>query len=104
MGALQAQEFADAVSNDQVQLEQALEWHLTANHWPSLPLEYVGILSRTIRSINECLIDEDDFIALPLTLPVIPNRAELSNDEDCFVIPARDLLDITHCWHFINTP
>lgn len=102
MGSLQASEFAQAVEDGRIQLEPALGWHLTSNHWPPLPVEYVEILSNVIRGINEGRITEDDFVALPTTLKVLPSRAELNNDEDAYVIPAGELIDITHCWHWID--
>lgn len=37
MGSLQAQEFASATAAGAIQLEAALHWHLTANHYPPHP-------------------------------------------------------------------
>jgi hypothetical protein len=101
MGALQAMEFAAAVSDSSIDLEPALQWHLTANHWPPLPIEYVGILAAVIRDMNSGLIDETDGVTLPRGLRIVPGKAKV-NEEGDLVILTSDLLDATNCWFFVE--
>jgi hypothetical protein len=101
MGALQASEFAAAVKNSEIDLEPALHWHLTANHWPPLPVEYVDILSAVIRDINSGVLEDTDDVVLPRSLRIFPGDSEEDDDGD-FVVFAGDLLDATNCWFFIN--
>lgn len=48
MGSLHAQEFASAVADKRVALDQALTWHLTVNHYPPLPLSILPAVKRAI--------------------------------------------------------
>jgi hypothetical protein len=102
MGTLQATEFASAVHDENISLESALDWHLTANHWPSLPVEYIEILANVIRDFNDGVIDEASDIALPSTITILPSRAEWDEDRNCYTVSAGLLIDITHCWPFIE--
>lgn len=59
MGALQAQEMAEALP-----LEDALAWHLRANHYPPVPHEMIPVCKEAIEAVNE--YDFDRQIELPL--------------------------------------
>lgn len=58
MGSLQAVEMAEAL-----ELEEALAWHLRANHYPPIPLEMVGVCVEAIQAVNE--YDENREVELP---------------------------------------
>lgn len=63
MGNLQAQEFASMVEDEGLDLTTALEWHLTANHFPPLPLELVPVAVKVIDLANQ--EDWDAEVELP---------------------------------------
>ena len=58
MGATQAREMADTLP-----LEQALEWHLRANHYPAIPTSMVEPCKQAIAAAN--IGNWDDEIELP---------------------------------------
>ena len=63
MGAFQGAEFAGMVSDGSITLERAVTWHLTANHFPPVPVSMVEPCLRALRAVNE---DCGDFrIELP---------------------------------------
>lgn len=101
MGALQATEFANAVHSGVIDLQAALQWHVTANHWPPLPVEYVDILSSVVIGVNGGELDELDEVTLPGSLRIFPGQADQNEDGD-FVVRVGDLLDATNCWFFVD--
>lgn len=102
MGTLQATEFASAVQHDTMSLETALTWHLTANHWPELPIEYVDVLAQAIRRYNSQEILDEDLVALPGDLKTVPIFAIHDPDTNTYLVEVGYLFDITHCWPFIE--
>lgn len=52
MGNLQAEEFAAIVGRGELQLEQALTWHLQSNHYPPVPVRFVPVCKRAIELAN----------------------------------------------------
>lgn len=59
MGSTQAREMAE-----RLELDQALTWHLRANHYPPIPLEMVEVCKDAIVAFNE--LDYNREIDLPL--------------------------------------
>lgn len=101
MGNLQAAEFAQAVNDNEISLESALSWHLTANHFPSLPTEYVALLSEVIQSVNAGNLALGDWVTLP-DVPTIPSRAVWDEELEVNRVLVGDLILLTHCEHFID--
>ena len=58
MGSLQAYEMADAMT-----MEQGIEWHLTSNHYPPVPVTMCQPCIRAIEACNDG--DHDRLIDLP---------------------------------------
>ena len=56
MGSTQAREFAEMTSEGEVSMEQALAWHLQANHYPPVPTSMVQPCIDAIRAI----VDDED--------------------------------------------
>jgi hypothetical protein len=52
VGNLQASAFADEVATGNCSIDQALTWHLTANHYPPLPLSILPVCKRAIEKAN----------------------------------------------------
>ena len=44
MGSLHAREFADAAKSGEVNLEQAMIYHLTANHYPPISARWAPVV------------------------------------------------------------
>lgn len=79
MGALQAREMAKMCADN---LEQAIAWHLTSNHFPPIPLSMVQPCIEAIDAYWED--DLDKLISLPegvgyRGLTVAPARAIIIN-------------------------
>jgi hypothetical protein len=62
MGSLQAAAFAEAVKDGDTNLSAALTYHLTANHYPPLPISLVPVAERVI----ELAQNEDWFAKVEL--------------------------------------
>jgi hypothetical protein len=46
---MQAAEFSDMVERGEIKLAVALEWHLTASHYPPVPLSMLPVCERAIK-------------------------------------------------------
>lgn len=99
MGYATAAAFSDAVQADEVSLERALGYHLTANFYPSLTTAYVQPLIEALQAVAE-----DDgalMISLPDHLLILPATAEKIDgtwmvDADTLVSIARAEPFLTH--------
>lgn len=63
MGHMHATEFASAVEDGTVSLDQALAWHLRSNHFPPVPLTMVPVCAAAIEAVN------DDDLGREIDLP-----------------------------------
>lgn len=63
MGMHNAMGMKQAVDDGMVELRQALTWHLSANHYPPLPVELVDVCVRAIHLAEEG--EPDAIINLP---------------------------------------
>lgn len=59
MGHTQAAAFAEAVADGEVSLEAALEYHLTANHFPPIPRSVIPVAVKVIELANVGEFDAD---------------------------------------------
>jgi hypothetical protein len=74
MGALTA-----GILAEEFDLEQGLRVHITSNHYPPLPLEYVNIARKAIDIYNDTF-DCDALIELPQDLQPRPVLVQWVND------------------------
>lgn len=97
MGYATAVAFSDAVEDQQVSLERALAFHLTANFYPSLTTAYVQPLIEAL----EAVADDDGalMISLPDGLMIIPERAEVV--DGTLMIDADTLVQIARAEPFL---
>lgn len=72
MGNLNAVEFAESVRNNEVQLDQALNWHITANHYPPVNPVFIPTCKKAIELANQGNWDE---------VIVMPNKREKTVSE-----------------------
>lgn len=63
MGTTNALGMAEEVADGNITLYKALEWHLTANHYPPMPLAMVGVCQHIIETQGDW--GYDDYISLP---------------------------------------
>lgn len=63
MGSMNALGMNEAVVDGLIELRQALSWHLTSNHYPSVPLSMLDACVLAIGYMNE--EDTDANITLP---------------------------------------
>ncbi len=63
MGTTNAEGMAEQVAAGNISLEQAIEWHLTENHMPPVPLAMVEVCTRIIKTQGEWGYGDD--ISLP---------------------------------------
>jgi hypothetical protein len=63
MGSMNALGMNEAVVDGLIELRQALSWHLTSNHYPSVPLSMLDACVLAIEYMNE--EDTDANITLP---------------------------------------
>lgn len=98
MGSHAAQAMAAAVAAEQVDLKGALSWHLTGNHFPPLPYEYVEPLYTALVLVANNL--PTDVVEIPEGIQPVPGRA-VENDEGVLVIQAADLVEACHAWSFL---
>jgi hypothetical protein len=52
MGTMQAAAFAEEVQQGNIDLDSALEWHLTANHYPPMHPLFVPSAKEAIEAVN----------------------------------------------------
>ena len=102
MGYMSTVGFAEAVEDGQATVEQAIYWHVRANFYPPLPEEYVQILSRVIRGINDHGDPVDGEVHLPGDLNPVPMQATWDESLSCWVLKAYDLRNATHAWPFLT--
>jgi len=84
MGSLGATGMAGAVTEGQVSLEAALDWHLRSNHFPPVSLDFIPTCVRAIELAN----DEDFDVEIEM-----PNGITKTAGEIC---------DGLHLWAFID--
>jgi hypothetical protein len=94
MGNVNAEGFAEAVAEGYASLRQAVAANLQSNHFPPIPVAYVDPVISAIDAAND-----DDSTRL---IPLPDNLAYWHEGRDVLVIPASDLLDITHSWGFTS--
>lgn len=98
MGSLNAQAMAEAVAQEQVSLLRALGWHLTANHFPPLPEDYVQPLYTALVLVANGL--PTDVVEIPEGIQPVPGRA-VENADGVLVVQAADLVEACNAWSFL---
>lgn len=57
MGYIKGIEFADLAARGRISLRESIEYHLTSNHFPSVPLD---MITPAVKAINACNIGRYD--------------------------------------------
>jgi len=60
MGGLHTLEFAEMVKNGEIDLNQALHYHLTSNHYPSVSPAFIPVVKQAINIANEAIVSDDE--------------------------------------------
>lgn len=104
MGNLQAAEMAAAAHAGVVSLRRAVYWNLTSNMYPPLmdAESYSEIIADTILAVQGGGTGPEDLVDLGEDLKMLPKRAFQHEGEGPWYVTVADLLDATHCWHFIE--
>ena len=98
MGYASAVGMADSVSEGMISLKVALQWHLTTNFYPPLPVGYVPPLVEAIEAVN----DYDYLKEIVLgDLNPLPKKAWVNEDGEA-VIYAGALVDILRADSFLD--
>lgn len=99
MGSTQALGMADAVREEQISLHRALDYHLSANHYPPV-VGLTDALVEVIESINCGTLALDDSTNIGTDLVMIPRRAWATPEG--WIINVADLIEATHSWAFLD--
>ncbi len=91
MGTMGAMGMAEAVNDGLASLYTALHWHLTSNHYPPLPSEWVDAAIEAIEAGNDEDWDRE------ITLPAAGRYAEQS-------YPAGEIIERMHLDAFLTGP
>lgn len=102
MGNLNAEGFAEAVSEGYASLRQAVAANLTSNHFPPLPRDYVEPVVTAILLVNEGHDPYETTVSLPVDIEPRPRIGLSTDDEGHLFVNASHLLDITHSWGFCD--
>ena len=65
MGRTQAEGFAVAVAEGMVNLDGALQYHFTSNHYPPLPVSLIPLAKRIIETVSDDAGRVDEMVNLP---------------------------------------
>ena len=89
-------EDAATVMSEMMGLDAALEYHLTANHYPPVPTEMIPIAKRAIE-LGVLALDDATFIDEPIELPegVTTGKGETST-------PAHEVIRGLHLEPFVK--
>lgn len=74
MGSQIARDFAGQVADGNVELEGALSWHLSSNHYPPLPAFFIPTCIRAIEAGQ----DEEWDLEIPLPLGCVIHQQPLT--------------------------
>ena len=95
MGTLRAQEAATVMA-DAFGLDAALDYHLTANHYPPVPREMIPIAKRAIE-LGVISNDDPSFLNEPIELP-----EGMTTGEGETSTPAHEVIRGLHLESFIE--
>jgi len=102
MGNMQADDYANGVKEGWASLRQAVAANLQSNHFPPIPLAYVGPVMEAIKMFAEFGPGDEDEIDITAVKDtgMVPRLAR--EDGDRLYISAVNLLEITHSWGFVD--
>lgn len=98
MGNFQAHQMAQAVAQGQITLQNAVFWHLSANHYPPIG-EYSEVLTDVITAIKDRRLDLDQNVSLGTDMTLFPSRAW--STPQGWVVQVADLIEATNSWAFL---
>lgn len=99
MGNLQADGYAEGVTEGWATLRDAIAANLQSNHLPAIPLDYLEPVMKAIEAYNEGDVDDTIDITCVKDTGVIPILS-WEDDAERLFIGVVDLLQITHSWAF----
>ena len=100
MGNMQADDYANGVKEGWASLRQAVAANLQSNHFPPIPLAYVGPVIKAIEAMADGYGPEGEIdITAVKDTGMVPRQAR--DDGDRLYISVATLLAITHSWGFV---
>ena len=100
MGNMQADDYANGVKNGWASLRVAVAANLQSNHFPPIPLAYVGPVMDAVRMYAEFGPEGEIDITAVKDTGMVPRLAR--EDGDRLYITAANLLEITNSWGFVD--
>jgi hypothetical protein len=100
MGRLTTEGYADAVRTGAVSLTQALEAHLTSNHYPPLPYPYVRVAQQALERARAG--DWDARVPLGTHTCPLPKTATQNAQSGAWYALAGDLIEAMHLEPFLE--
>ena len=100
MGNMQADDYANGVKEGWASLRQAVAANLQSNHFPPIPLAYVGPVIKAIEAMADGYGPEGEIdITVVKDTGMVPRQAR--EDGDRLYISVATLLAFTHSWGFV---
>ena len=101
MGNMQADDYANGVKEGWASLRQAVAANLQSNHYPPIPLAYIGPVIRAIKAIAYGYGPEKEIdITAVKDTGMVPRLAREEGDR--LYISAVNLMQITNSWAFVG--
>ncbi len=98
MGSMRAEGMAQAVKDGLTNLDAALSYHLTVNHFPPLPVAYIDMAKDAISAANQGKWSLP--VSIPTSCPVWPNNSVKMGDK--VFIAASRAVEIMHLEAFLD--
>ena len=103
MGNMQADDYANGVKEGWASLRQAVAANLQSNHFPPIPLAYVGPVIEAITAFRD---DPEYGLEVRIDITAVKDTGMVPRlareDGDRLYITVANLLQITHSWAFVD--
>jgi len=100
MGNMQADDYANGVKEGWASLRQAVAVNLQSNHFPPIPLAYVGPVLDAIKMFAEFGPEGEIDITAVKDTGMVPFRVREEGDR--LYISVADLMQVTNSWPFVG--
>jgi len=101
MGNMQADDYANGVKEGWASLRQAVAANLQSNHFPPIPLAYVGPVIKAIEAMADGYGPEGEIdITAVKDTGMVPRLVREEGDR--LYISVANLLQITNSWAFVD--
>jgi hypothetical protein len=102
MGTMQAMSLAEGIQEGWVDLDGALAMHLQSNHYPPLPLAYIGLCKVAIEEAAYAVASgDDDRWATRLDIPEGVNPRPAAEEDGTITVATA--VDIFHLDAFVDS-